>query len=258
VAMAHRGVRATSSSRSWANLAIRRVERGSWRRSRVRGPWLAETIHSFADCGNQILLLVGACATRAGRRPAQHPARLTGADVYFWSFMVAMLLFTGGGGLFLVRRDPQDHLAGEGGEGGAGGVADPEPFLAGHRGLGDAGATCASLNRRRGRDRRSWPTCATPRTRISSSCFGGELGGGDRSPVRPWRPWDWRPSPATGTGDGRRAAVAVRGWSWWAWRCFLAREVKSLLLGERADPDIDAAVAARWPAGRPRGCRGGS
>jgi cation diffusion facilitator family transporter len=59
------------------------------------GAMLAETLHSFADCGNQILLLVG--VTRAARPPdASHPLGY-GRVVYFWSFMVAMLLFSGGG-----------------------------------------------------------------------------------------------------------------------------------------------------------------
>jgi len=59
------------------------------------GAMLAETIHSFADCANQVLLLVG---VKQARRPAdaKHPFGY-GMAVYFWSFMVAMLLFTIGG-----------------------------------------------------------------------------------------------------------------------------------------------------------------
>lgn len=59
------------------------------------GALLAETIHSFADCGNQLLLLLG--VKHAGKRPdAQHPLGY-GRSLYFWSFMVALLLFVGGG-----------------------------------------------------------------------------------------------------------------------------------------------------------------
>src|SRR5213075_2542704 len=59
------------------------------------GAMLAETIHSTADCGNQLLLLLGINQTR--RAPdASHPLGY-GRSLYFWSFMVALLLFTGGG-----------------------------------------------------------------------------------------------------------------------------------------------------------------
>ena len=59
------------------------------------GALLAESLHSFADCGNQLLLLLG---VHKARRPpdARHPLGY-GRDLYFWSFMVALLLFTGGG-----------------------------------------------------------------------------------------------------------------------------------------------------------------
>jgi cation diffusion facilitator family transporter len=59
------------------------------------GAMLAETLHSFADCGNQLLLLRGVQATR---RPAdrQHPFGY-GRSMYFYSFVVALLLFFGGG-----------------------------------------------------------------------------------------------------------------------------------------------------------------
>lgn len=56
---------------------------------------LAEAVHSAADCGNQILLLIG---VRRAARPADadHPLGY-GRAVYFWSFLVAQMLFTGGG-----------------------------------------------------------------------------------------------------------------------------------------------------------------
>lgn len=59
------------------------------------GALMAETIHSFADCGNQVLLLVG---VRRARKPPDdaHPLGY-GRWVYFSSFLVAMLLFSGGG-----------------------------------------------------------------------------------------------------------------------------------------------------------------
>jgi cation diffusion facilitator family transporter len=59
------------------------------------GAMLAETLHSFADCGNQLLLLVG---IKQSKRPAddKHPLGY-GRNMYFYSFIVALLLFSGGG-----------------------------------------------------------------------------------------------------------------------------------------------------------------
>lgn len=59
------------------------------------GAMLAEAIHSFADVGNQFLLLFG---VKRAQKPAdeKHPLGY-GRAVYFWSFMVAVLLFLGGG-----------------------------------------------------------------------------------------------------------------------------------------------------------------
>ncbi len=59
------------------------------------GSMLAEAIHSFSDCANQLLLLLG--VRSAQKAPdASHPLGY-GRSLYFWSFMVALLLFTGGG-----------------------------------------------------------------------------------------------------------------------------------------------------------------
>lgn len=59
------------------------------------GSMLAEAIHSTADCANQMLLFMG--LKKAARPPdARHPLGY-GKAVYFWSFMVAILLFSMGG-----------------------------------------------------------------------------------------------------------------------------------------------------------------
>ncbi len=56
---------------------------------------LAEAIHSLADCGNQVLLLVG---LKSARRPPTDEYPLGyGQDIYFWSFVVALVLFSLGG-----------------------------------------------------------------------------------------------------------------------------------------------------------------
>jgi len=65
------------------------------------GSMLAEAIHSFADCCNQVLLYVG---LRQSQRPptAQHPLGF-GKISYFWSFVVALMLFSVGG-LFSIQE----------------------------------------------------------------------------------------------------------------------------------------------------------
>jgi len=59
------------------------------------GAMLAETIHSLADSGNQLLLVLGLKQTR--RAPTEdHPLGF-GKSIYFWSFLVAIILFSIGG-----------------------------------------------------------------------------------------------------------------------------------------------------------------
>jgi cation diffusion facilitator family transporter len=59
------------------------------------GAMLAETLHSFADCGNELLLLKGVRSAKRLPDP-RHPLGY-GRAAYFYSFIVALLLFTGGG-----------------------------------------------------------------------------------------------------------------------------------------------------------------
>jgi cation diffusion facilitator family transporter len=75
---------------------------------------LAEAIHSYADCANQGLLLWG--MRESHRRPSgEHPLG-HGKAIYFWSFIVALMLFSMGG-LFsiyegihkLQANEPMEH-----------------------------------------------------------------------------------------------------------------------------------------------------
>ena len=59
------------------------------------GSMLAEAVHSLADCGNQGLLLLG--LKRAKRPPSPDFPLGYGKAIYFWSFLVALLLFSVGG-----------------------------------------------------------------------------------------------------------------------------------------------------------------
>ncbi len=59
------------------------------------GAMLAESIHSFADCGNQGLLFLGLKASK--RRPDQEHPLGYGKEIFFWSFIVALILFSMGG-----------------------------------------------------------------------------------------------------------------------------------------------------------------
>ncbi|HEY2744958.1 MAG TPA: cation diffusion facilitator family transporter [Polyangia bacterium] len=79
---------------------------------------LAEACHSTADTANQIFLLIG---LRKSARPPDrdHPFGY-GPETYFWAFMVALCIFSVGGGVsvhegvekILHRHDPSQRLAG--------------------------------------------------------------------------------------------------------------------------------------------------
>jgi len=75
------------------------------------GSMMAEAIHSFADCGNQVLLYVG---LRQAQKPpdAKHPLGY-GKVTYFWSFIVALLLFSMGGVFSMYEGWHKLHAPGQ-------------------------------------------------------------------------------------------------------------------------------------------------
>lgn len=70
------------------------------------GSLIAEAIHSFADCGNQVLLYIGMRrATKAATQ--KHPMGF-GRESYIWSMMVALILFSVGG-IFSIHEGWQRY-----------------------------------------------------------------------------------------------------------------------------------------------------
>jgi cation diffusion facilitator family transporter len=206
------------------------------------GAMLAETLHSFADCGNQLLLLRG--LRRARRVPDAHHPFGHGRELYFYSFVVTLLLFFGGG-VFAIREGIDELRA-------------PTP-------VGDITlamiilgvalvleglslfSNVREIDKRRGatslwrylRDTKDSDLIVTTGENVADvlglACAGTAL------------------AIAAVTGDGRWdgiGSLAVGG-VLVVVASFLARETKSLLVGEAADPALVArlhAIAAAEPA----------
>lgn len=197
------------------------------------GAMLAEALHSFSDCGNQILLLVG---VRQARRPADvtHPLGY-GRAVYFWSFMVALMLFLGGG-VFSIYEGIHK-------------IGHPEPVERVWLGLGillfslllEGGATLSNikeLNKRRGE---------TPFFRYLKETTDSDLVvvfAENSAAVLGLTFAIGALGLAAKTGDGRwdGGGSLLIGLVLVGVAVFLAVEVSSLLLGEAAAPEIGKAA----------------
>lgn len=197
------------------------------------GAMLAEALHSGADCGNQVLLLVGVRQSR--RAPdASHPLGY-GRALYFWSFMVALLLFSGGG-VFSIYEGLHK-------------VRHPEPVervwiglvILGVSLVLEGGATLSNV-REIGKRRAGKPFFRYLRETKDSDLvvvFGENVAAtiGLAFALVAL-------ALASVTGDGRwdGAGSVVIGVVLVAVAIFLAIEVQSLLLGESADREIDQAA----------------
>jgi cation diffusion facilitator family transporter len=203
------------------------------------GAMLAETLHSFADCGNQILLLVG---VRSSKKPPdpRHPLG-HGRAMYFYSFIVALLLFFGGG-VFSIHEGIHK-------------LQHPEPIesitvalvILILSMLGEGYSTWSNLReigKRRG-DKSVWRYLRDTKDSDLILVFGENAAAvvGLSFAIAAIL-------LAHVTGDGRWDAIGslAIGLVLVGVATFLAREVKSLLVGESADPVVckhvqDAAAA---------------
>ena len=197
------------------------------------GAMLAEALHSFSDCGNQILLLIG---VRQARKPpdASHPLGY-GRAIYFWSFLVALMLFLGGG-VFSVYEGVHK-------------IRDPEPVERVWLGVVILvismfleGSACLSnireMNKRRGKTAFMQYMKDTKDSDLivvfgenAAAVLGLTLA--IAALLLAWKTGDGRWDGIGGVAIGSvLVGVAI----------FLAKEVSSLLIGESADPEIAADV----------------
>lgn len=194
---------------------------------------MAEAIHSVADTGNQLLLLLG---LHRAKRPAdrEHPLGY-GKVTYFWSFMVAILLFSVGGLFSIYEGWHKLH--------------DPEPLqhvwaalavLAlsiGMEGLSMYGCL-AEVNKRRGR-RSLWQWSRQSRSSELLVVFGEDLAAllGLVLAFVFLLVAGW-------TGDTRFDALGSIGIGILliVIAVLVAVRVKGLLIGRSADPDVAAAI----------------
>ncbi len=214
-----------------ANLAIALAKTGAAVFTHS-GSMTAEAIHTFADCLNQLLLLVGIKQSATG--PSEKHPLGTGRASYFWSFIVALMLFFGGG-VFSIGEGVEKAL-------------HPEPVEHVPVGLAILGFSfvlealslrqCVQeINKKRGAMGFMAYLDVTKDAELvvcTGENFAAVVGLGFAFAAMLLAVYV---NPRfDGVGSVLVGVVLV----WVAY--FLARKVKSLLLGEVADPEVEAAV----------------
>ena len=196
---------------------------------------LSEGVHSLVDTGNEVLLLYG--MNRAARPPdADHPLG-HGRELYFWSFVVALLIFAVGAGvsfyegiIHLADPSPVERPALVFGVLAASFVFEGISWTIALREFRRAQGDCGFWEAfRRSKDLTTFmvlfeDSAALAGLLVAAAGVGLALSTGDPR-------WDGAASLVIGLILAVVAAI-------------LARESKALLIGERADPALSAGIRA--------------
>ena len=194
---------------------------------------LSEAVHSTADCLNQVLLVYG--MRRARKRPsADHPLG-HGREIYFWSFIVALLIFALGAGvsiyegvLHILHPHPIESFAASYWVLGAAMLFEGSSWLVAHKEFrhrkGSRGYLQAAEETKDPRTLMMFSEDSAALLGLSIALAGTAAAQATGSPL-----WDAMASIAIGL---LLAVVAL----------FLARENKKLLIGESARPKLMQAV----------------
>ncbi len=205
---------------------------------------LAETVHSLADTGNQALLLLGQARARRAADP-DHPFGF-GHERYFWSFVVALVLFSMGS-LFAIYegveklRHPHELVAPQWAHRRAGGrrsLSKPGRSAPRSSKRTPCAATSNLWNFIRRAKSPELPVVLLEDTGALLGLVFALLGVG----LAVW------------TGDARFDALGsiAIGILLGAIAFVLAAEMKSLLIGESASPDVQEQIRSRHRNRRPR------
>ncbi len=194
---------------------------------------MAEAIHSSADTGNQLLLLLG--MRQSKKEPTfEHPLGY-GKSTFFWSFIVAILLFTMGG-LFSIYEGYHrlEHAGAPENAWVAIGILAVAILLEG----GSLMGCMKEINLVRG-DRSIWRWLKESRSAELVVVFGEDLGALFGLVIALFFL-----CTAVITGDGRYDAYGSMaiGIVLFVIALFLAARIHDLLIGRSADPHLQRAI----------------